>query len=63
MEQSKIPEDKWMAKRAALAEEHNTQGWSQGLAADGSVQATPRKVGGPSQEHPGDRRAGLVAVC
>jgi hypothetical protein len=24
MEQSKIPEDEWMAKRAALAEEHNT---------------------------------------
>jgi hypothetical protein len=26
MEQSKIPEDEWMAKHAALAEEHNTPG-------------------------------------
>jgi hypothetical protein len=26
MEQSKIPEDEWMAKRAALGEEHNTPG-------------------------------------
>jgi hypothetical protein len=26
MEQSRIPEDEWMAKRAALAEEHNTPG-------------------------------------
>ena len=26
MEQSKFPEDEWMAKRAALAEEHNTPG-------------------------------------
>ena len=24
MEQSRIPEDEWMTKRAALAEEHNT---------------------------------------
>ena len=26
MEQSRIPEDEWMTKRAALAEEHNTPG-------------------------------------